>query len=75
MGELADFQFDIKYRPGRMNADADTLSRYPIKFPEHVGEYTETVPTDVVTAIWQGDKMSEKEDVPWAAAMVLTLNT
>ncbi|KAJ8368691.1 hypothetical protein SKAU_G00087190 [Synaphobranchus kaupii] len=61
-----------QYRPGKMNADADTLSRYPIKFQEHIGEYTETVPTDVVTAIWQGDEVVEKGDVPWAAALVLT---
>lgn len=26
VSELADFSFDIRYRPGRQNADADTLS-------------------------------------------------
>lgn len=31
VGELADFNFDIKYRSGKMNTDADTLSRYPLK--------------------------------------------
>ena len=27
MGELADFNFEIRYRPGKLNADADSLSR------------------------------------------------
>ena len=30
--ELADFHFDVRYRPGKVNADADTLSRKPISF-------------------------------------------
>lgn len=47
-----------------MNADADTLSCYPIQFQERIGEYTETVPTEVVAAIWQGDEMVEEDDVP-----------
>lgn len=28
VGELADFNFDIKYRPGKANTDADILSRH-----------------------------------------------
>jgi len=27
VGELSDFRFDVKYRPGKVNIDADTLSR------------------------------------------------
>jgi hypothetical protein len=27
VGELADFNFTIKYRPGKVNTDADALSR------------------------------------------------
>ncbi len=30
VGELADFQFEIKYRPGKSNNDADMLSRCPL---------------------------------------------
>ena len=34
VNELADFHFDVTYRPGKANADADTLSRMPISFEE-----------------------------------------
>lgn len=71
VGELTDFHFDIKYRTGKMNADTDTLSHYPTNLQEHIGEYTETVPTEIVASIWQGEKKEEKEEVPWAAALVL----
>ena len=38
VAELADFNFDIKYRPGKIHYDADALSRFPIEteFPLHV---------------------------------------
>ncbi|GFS12764.1 Pol polyprotein [Elysia marginata] len=33
-GEIAAFDFDIVYRPGKHNANADTFSRYPAGNPE-----------------------------------------
>lgn len=30
VGELSDFRFDIRYRPGKVNIYADTLSRLPL---------------------------------------------
>ena len=32
VGELADFNFEIRYRPGKSNTDADSLSRIPADF-------------------------------------------
>lgn len=71
VGELADFHFTIKYRPGKSNADADTLSRHPVHLDGHLKEFTETVSPDVVSAIWQGDKAVKDSDVPWMAALQL----
>lgn len=69
VGELADFHFTVKYRPGKSNTDADTLSRYPLPLQEHLMEYTETLSPEVVSAIWQGDKAMRDGDVPWVAAL------
>ena len=32
VGDLADLNFEIRYRPGKLNADADSLSRLPADF-------------------------------------------
>lgn len=74
VGELADFHFDIKYRPGRRNADADMLSRQPLDFRQQMSEYTETVLPEVVSAVWQGSKASQNNDVAWIAALQLSSN-
>ena len=44
--ELADFDFSIKYRPGKIHKDADTMSRLPLK----IDDYTEQIPQDEVKA-------------------------
>lgn len=72
VGELADFNFDIKYRPGKNNIDADTLSRFPVSLTQHIGKYTEVLPPEVVTAVWQGSMVAKEKDVPWIAVLQLT---
>lgn len=70
VGELAGFHFDIKYRPGKMNADAEMLSGYPVGLRHHMGEHTESrVLPDVVSAVWQGTKAVPDNDVPWMAVL------
>lgn len=46
---LAAFEFNIIYRPGKKNGDADALSRLPIT--EMTDEDTETIPFESVRAI------------------------
>lgn len=55
VGELSDVHFDIKYRPGKSNADANTLSRFPVKLEDNLGQYPEIVSPDVVLAMWKGE--------------------
>jgi transposase InsO family protein len=43
VGELSDFNLDIKYRPGRSNTDADSLSRLPGYFEEYMASCTQTI--------------------------------
>ena len=44
VAELANFDFSIKYRPGKIHKDADTMSWLPLK----VDDYTEQIPQDEV---------------------------
>ena len=39
--ELADYDFGIKYRPGKVNTDADFLSRNSMGIDEYIGKCTE----------------------------------
>ena len=51
VGELADFNFDIKYHPGKSHVDADTFSRMLLDFDEYIKTCTEEVGTDEIQAI------------------------
>lgn len=61
----------FRYRPGKANVDADTLSRQPLKLIEVMGEHTETLSPETVSAVWQGSKAVADSDVPWVAALEL----
>ena len=50
MGELADFNFTIRYRPGKRNADADGLSRLPLDINQYMDQCTAEVKQDVIRA-------------------------
>ncbi|CAB4011748.1 Hypothetical predicted protein, partial [Paramuricea clavata] len=50
VSELADFIFDIKYRPGRNNQDADALSRMPVDLANYRERCTEEVPSENIVA-------------------------
>ena len=43
VNELADYNFSIKYRPGKENIDADALSRRPMDIAEYKRGCSETV--------------------------------
>ena len=49
--DLADFQFSIKYRPGRENFDADYLSRRPLSIEEYKAECTEQYGPQEIQAV------------------------
>ncbi|KAI3375565.1 hypothetical protein L3Q82_003895 [Scortum barcoo] len=69
VGELSDFHFDIKYRPGRINIDADTLSRIPLDIDRYMSTCTEEMSQDVVDAVWEGSRVAQDKDVAWVAAL------
>ena len=50
IGELADFNFTIRYRPGKAIADADTLSRMPEHMEQYMASCTHTTENEGSTA-------------------------
>ena len=50
VAELADYNFDIKYKPGKQNIEADALSRLPL----NVADYTDWVDCAEVVASLSG---------------------
>ena len=53
VGELAEYNFSIHYRPGKNNGDADGLSRMPLKMDELITEFTEHLYQNVLHATVQ----------------------
>ena len=53
-GELADFNFNIRYRPGKLSGDADALSRMPRDIDEYMKMCSAEVNRDVVQASVSG---------------------
>lgn len=69
VGELADFNFTIHYRPGKTNIDADTLSRMPLDDTAHMETYTEIVPQDVLQTVACSAKYQDQGQVNWVSAL------
>ena len=59
VAELANFNFTIKYRPGKAAVDCDYLSRNSLDFEHVMHEYTKSVDPSVVTATVNALKVSD----------------
>lgn len=69
VGEVSDFWFDIKYRPGKSNVDADTLSRLPLDMETYETACTEELSDGAVRDTWEEGQVAERKDVAWVAAL------
>ena len=51
IGELAVFNFDIRYHPGKTHVDVDSFSRIPFDFGTYMKSCTEELSSDVIQAV------------------------
>ena len=66
VAELADFHFTIKYRPGKENIDADSLSRMPLNVETFMKECSEEMSYDVIGAATQAVENQDESSVSWS---------
>ena len=69
VGELADFNFEIRYRPGRLNADADSLSRLPRDFHAYMDSCTEKLTPESLHASISAVQTLSNGDSIWLTAL------
>ena len=69
VGELADFNFEIRDRPGKLNADADSLSRLLGDFKTYMISCTEKVNPESFHASISAVQALSNGDNVWIAAL------
>lgn len=69
VGQLADFHFDIRYRPGKTKIDADTLSRLPLDMDTFMKRFSEELPEEAVSAVWEGTRRAQQGHIAWVATL------
>ena len=70
IGELADFNFTIHYRPRKASIDADALSRMPSNALSRMpSAYTEIVPQYVLQAAAWSTKSQDQGQVNWVSTL------
>jgi len=74
VAELADFNFTIKYHPGKMNQVADTLSRMPIDINDYHKYCTCTTSQDEIDASLAGITALNTGQTTWITAMTSSMD-
>ena len=73
VNDLADYNFTIKYRPGKINVDADYLSRRPMDIEELKRGCTETVDHHCLDAVLKGVNHSSESSPYYVSVSKLSL--
>ena len=68
---LANYNFTIKYRPGKIHRDADCLSRAPLDIDKYVSLCTEQVSVAEIEAIRRGSVAQMQKSEVWVGQMTV----
>ncbi len=74
VAELSDFNFTIRYRPGKINVDADTLSRFPLDLDEASKDYSAEMSGATVGAVFEAEEHSATGNLVWISAVSSDIN-
>ncbi|XP_050932432.1 uncharacterized protein LOC127143390 [Lates calcarifer] len=69
VSELADFNITLKYRPGKINTDADFLSCTPVSMDSYMSECTEQCSPEVLSAIFGSVETQKQHEMDWISAI------
>ena len=68
VAELADYKFEIHYKPGATNQAADALSRMPMRIGEYISECSRSTSPEEVVAIIETVQVAEGCVPNWTPA-------
>ncbi|KAL0183886.1 hypothetical protein M9458_019582, partial [Cirrhinus mrigala] len=71
IAELADYNFTIKYRTGRIHRDTDVLSRIPLNMESYMQACSQEASTRVITAVTDALLLKPEEGEPWMCPITL----
>lgn len=71
IAELADFNFSIKYWPGKVNGDADGLSRMPLDMEKYIHACSQEMEPEVITTVTQALQLESHEHEPWMCPVTI----
>ena len=69
VSELTEFNFNIKYCPGRSNIDADVLLRMPFNTDEHMPQCRGELATHALQAIEVANCGQQRSEFAWISAL------
>ena len=72
VAELADFKFIIKYRPGKINIEADALSRIPIE--KIMADCTDTTTSNIIQNVTKTSITTPEPESTWISALTTDVN-
>ena len=69
VGELADFRFDVKYRPGKSNNDVDTFLRQSLNMEDYIRSSCHQSSPEVVKVTIFSAQLQGEGHLPWLTSL------